>query len=329
MPDTLTSIMTFYRDKEPSRFSRYIGMGQIGKPCDRELWLTFHWAAKETIEGRIKRLMERGLREEPVLIADLKAIGCVINTHDTEGKQVFMRGEGLLGHLVGARDIKVESGLPEHPENPVVIDFKSANTKNFKKMLEHGVASEHPEYITQVNAYCGYSDVWIGAILVVCKDDDKMFIEFLVYDLFQFEQMRTKATQIIEAQSPPERKFYRDDYKTPCKFCKNQKVCYGDAFAEVNCRTCIHSTPIEDGTWTCEYGEKLTNEKQKIGCQRHLYIPELLPGFEAISGDDESITYIERSTKKTMINKTELTDREGFTSKDLFEGGYESTVLSI
>ena len=56
---------------------------------------------------------------------------------------------------------------------------------------------------------------------------------------------------------------------------------------EVNCRTCIHSTPTEDGGWICEQSKKaLTVADQREGCHLHLWMPSLFPSLEYTHADE-------------------------------------------
>ena len=47
---------------------------------------------------------------------------------------------------------------------------------------------------------------------------------------------------------------------------------------EVSCRSCLHSTPEKDGTWSCskDGGEDRCAADQLIACPDHLFIPALL-----------------------------------------------------
>jgi hypothetical protein len=70
-------------------------------------------------------------------------------------------------------------------------------------------------------------------------------------------------------------------------------LCHGNDRPEVNCRTCIHSTPEADGTWSCvQDGQKMVIDFdwQKKACEHHLFIPELLNREIAEAGKD-FITY--------------------------------------
>jgi hypothetical protein len=54
----------------------------------------------------------------------------------------------------------------------------------------------------------------------------------------------------------------------------------------VNCRTCLHATPV-DGGWACErYQRSLSEAEQRAGCENHLYLPALVPGEQVDAGPD-------------------------------------------
>lgn len=302
---TVEAIYKKYEERNPPKFSKYISMGQLDTACFRDLWLRFHWAAKEQIDGRILRLMARGHREEVELIKDLKDVGCLIFSHDRSQRQIFLRGQGILEHLVGARDWVAFGGLKEHPNTIVVMDGKTTNSAKYKKMLKEGVAAVYPEYIGQIMLYMGFSNIQLGAFIVVNKETDHMFIEYIEFDKDRFEALLQRARDLVTLDRPPMRLFSRSSkaFNNPCKFCKNQKVCYGDETPEVNCRTCIHASPVAGGVWLCERdGVELSPKKQLEGCGNHLYIPEMLEAYEPLSGDDEAITYMHKTKKVIRIN---------------------------
>ena len=63
-------------------------------------------------------------------------------------------------------------------------------------------------------------------------------------------------------------------------------VCHGKQAAEINCRTCLHATPI-DGGWQCaRHNKSLSEVDQRTACERHLYLPALIPGEQADAGED-------------------------------------------
>ena len=51
-------------------------------------------------------------------------------------------------------------------------------------------------------------------------------------------------------------------------------------------RTCLHATPI-DGGWQCaRHNKSLSEVDQRTACERHLYLPALIPGEQADAGED-------------------------------------------
>jgi hypothetical protein len=56
---------------------------------------------------------------------------------------------------------------------------------------------------------------------------------------------------------------------------------------ERHCRSCLHSTPIDDGAWHCaRHGFLLDRRTQETGCSAHLYIPDLIAGEQVDAGED-------------------------------------------
>lgn len=54
---------------------KHLGGSLIGRKCNRALWYTFRWAAKEKFEGRMLRLFDRGQREEFQFVKYLRRAG--------------------------------------------------------------------------------------------------------------------------------------------------------------------------------------------------------------------------------------------------------------
>ena len=72
--------------------------------------------------------------------------------------------------------------------------------------------------------------------------------------------------------------------------CDHAPVCHvkqvNAAAAEINCRTCLHATPVEGG-WHCARHDKALNDaQQRAACTQHLFIPSLVPGQQIDAGED-------------------------------------------
>jgi hypothetical protein len=78
-----------------------------------------------------------------------------------------------------------------------------------------------------------------------------------------------------------------------CKFCPSYDFCHiSKTTKQVNCRTCAHSTPKDDGTWHCaRWGDTIPTEAQYTGCNSHVLHPDLVPWKLTGSKGDWSAVY--------------------------------------
>ena len=118
----------------------------------------------------------------------------------------------------------------------------------------------------------------------MCKDTDELYVVRIEHDAAYAQGLLDKAQRVIFAMLPPERISF-DPAWYQCRLCDHAPVCHGQAAAEVNCRTCLHSTPV-DGGWHCTLHQRpLSEADQRAGCAQHLYLPALVPGEQIDAGD--------------------------------------------
>ena len=271
---TVDAIYKMYESKAEER-RPYLGCSTIGEECRRKLWLGFRWADSPTFPGRILRLFETGHREEERLIENLKAIGCRF-----EGSQheVSFFGGHMKGHIDGAF-----FGLPESPKTWHLFEAKTMSKKYFDALEKEGLEKSKPVYWAQAQIYMGGLELTRCAHITVCKDDDRIYLERIKFDETLYKSLLDKASAIIQAESPPDRISNSRGFYL-CKFCDHAAVCWHEKTPNVNCRTCVHSTPnIKTGLWDC--GREI---EAMDGC--HIYIPSLL-GKEPLNGDVDWIEY--------------------------------------
>jgi hypothetical protein len=82
-----------------------------------------------------------------------------------------------------------------------------------------------------------------------------------------------KALRIITSHYPLE-KISEDKTFYLCKMCQFFDVCHGGMMADRNCRTCTHSTPVNEGNWMCSEST-LTMFGPPSCCDDYQIIPEL------------------------------------------------------
>jgi hypothetical protein len=106
---------------------------------------------------------------------------------------------------------------------------------------------------------------------------------FTKYNEKEALKLIDKAERIIFTDHAPS-KISDNPSWYECKFCDFSDVCHNNIIPKVTCRTCLHSTPEENGTWSCAIGDW-----KKIGCEKHLFLPDLIG--EAVESSSQWVKY--------------------------------------
>lgn len=270
----------------------HLGCSLLGDSCERKLWYGFRWALPASFPGRVLRLFERGQREEEVFVADLKSIGCEVHERDIETGEQY-RVSAVGGHVGGSMDA-VAIGIPEAPKTWHLCEFKTHSDKYFKQLVKDGVQKSHPKHYAQMQLYMYLGGLTRALYLAVNKDNDELYAERVRLDEKYAAQLVAKGQALVEAAEPPAG-VGKDASWYECKICGFSDLCHQGAIPAVNCRTCCHSTPDTTGTegdWLCAVypGEPIPLDFQGGGCERHCYIPKLLP-WPAIDATDSGVVY--------------------------------------
>lgn len=281
---TVTAIYRGYEQARRDERRPHLGASVLGRECDRELWYIFRWATKAEHAGRLLRLFARGDLEEPRLIEDLRRIGVTVLDLDPDtGKQWDVRDLGE--HFGGSMDA-VALGVLEAPKTWHLLEFKTHNAKSFAKLLKDGVQQSKPEHWAQMQTYMHLAGLERALYLACNKDTDELYQERIHADAAAAIRLIERARRIIFAARPPAR-ISEDPAFFKCRFCDHRSICHEGNLPEVNCRTCIHSSPLEAGGWQCErWNKPISTEEQRVGCPNHLMHPDLVPGEQIDAGAD-------------------------------------------
>jgi len=313
---TATAIVRWYESK-PQEHRPHMGASLIGHQCNRYIWLTWRWALKPEFSGRMLRLFSTGQREELRLIEELRGIGATVWERDPDTGDQF-RVSACNGHFGGSLD-GVGKGLPEAPKSPCVLEFKTHNDKSFNDLCSKKVQGAKPQHYDQMTVYMGLMEIDRAMYMGVNKNNDDVYCEWVHFDKDHFAVLMDRAQHLIEQTASPE-PLSRDPSYYICKMCSFHKHCHGGLAAEMNCRTCCHSSPVENAAWSCGHHKKQIDDKtQRAGCEAHLMIPSLIPYAEAIDGGESWIAYKHRETGATFVNGQETIEAYGqsFSSKEL------------
>jgi len=277
----------------PQEHRPHLGASLIGDECKRKLWYVFRHVQTPSFEGRVLRLFDTGNRAEARFVEELRGIGCEVWEVDPNtGKQIHI--EQLGGHFSGSLDgiAKAKKGTPAYATmggKPHVTEFKTHGDKSFTALEKDGVMKSKPLHFAQMQVYAHLMKIERWLYMAVNKNTDALYIERGETEHKCAEYMIDKAGVVITSQNPPEgisdnAAWYQ------CKFCDfNGSVCHGKKLPEVNCRTCLHSTPdIKTGGWHCSCHCCGIKEAEGMVCAGidHLFIPDLVPLKQVNAGAD-------------------------------------------
>ena len=313
----LPTVQAIYRSYEQARDKAHrphLGGSQIGHHCDRFLWLLFRWADHEEHDGRLLRLFDHGNVEEGRLVRDLRSIGVTVYDVDPNtGRQWLFTAFG--GHF----GLSLDGAGKGFPESSAwhALEFKTYNDKGFAQLQKHGVEKHKPQHAAQMQIGMELADLDRAFYLAVNKNTDALYGERLKRDPEQGQRLLNRAERVIFSEEPLEKISERPDWYE-CKYCPMYNLCHQGGTAEVNCRTCVHSTPMRDGTWHCaRHDATLSTKEQREGCGYHLMRPDLMGHGKATDAGDDWIEY--QSDRGTFRNGVER-DRGVYTSAELRGG---------
>jgi hypothetical protein len=275
--------------EEPPR--PHFGLSQAGHHCARWLWLGFRWAVvvrEHTEKGNIRtrgqllRLFQRGHREEAIVRELLERAGCVFAV--PEGEQFSV---SFGGHVSGSLDGIILSGVPGAEKSAHVWECKTHGLKSFTHLEANGLQKSKLIHWAQCQSYMhgthrkdfqGPRLVKRALYTAVCKDDDRIYTERVRYDADAAQALENKSHGIVSEPGLP-LGVSIDPTWYQCKMCDGWDLCHGSRVTrEVNCRTCAHSTPEADGTWSCaRFGGEMPLAWTREAHECHAMHPELVP----------------------------------------------------
>lgn len=251
------------QDKHPRP---HLGASLLGHYCDRYIWLSFRWAITSNFSGRILRLFRRGQDEETKVIEWLELIGFSV-----DGSQARV---DFGSHVSGSCDGIVNG--------EAVLEIKTHNRKSFEQLSKEGVRTSKTEHYTQMQAYMKGLGLTKALYFAVCKDDDRIYTQWIDYDDNHATAKIEKAKRIaLSDESPATISNNPSWYR--CKMCDAHDICHGSKETKkTNCRTCAWSTALADSTWRCEKNSKsLDFIDQVLGCEEYERHPHMTPEFFA------------------------------------------------
>lgn len=280
---TIASLIDAAHASEADKPRPHLGASILGHPCDRWLWLSFRWAAREDFTGRILRLFRRGHAEEAWITADLRRIG--MDVRDSQTRVDFGK------HVSGSLDGIIQSGVPGSAKRHVA-EYKTHSLKSFNALVAKGVEASKPMHYAQMQVYMHGTGIDRALYVAVCKDDDRIHTERVRYSKGEAERLvaRGHALTMADRMPPP---ISTDPSWFQCKFCPAYAMCHQKQPTRfANCRTCAHVTIRDDDVHCSRWDDVIPTSFQHDGCDDHVLHPDLVPWEMEGSEDGLSVTWV-------------------------------------
>lgn len=277
------------RDEDDYPFRGHLGASVIGHSCDRYLWYHFRWVKMPSHSARLLRIFRRGRTEEERIINMLRSTGLVISSTvielcenmglPPEPRSIdIMRSYGLDVYTPNtvephSEQQQIKVNLPPHlggsldgilhvPENYVgmfgyfmPIEIKTHNKNSFSAMKKNGdsIRWNVPQHFVQGNTYAVKTGCSHFLYVAENKNDDELYLKQEVAESSVTALNVVRAEQIIYQEH--EKHTAKTTEKWRCRMCDFAATCHrkkNDAIDIArNCRTCVFSRPLNDGSWTC------------------------------------------------------------------------------
>lgn len=222
----------------------YLGMSGLGHPCRRYIWASWRWYAIEDFSPRLRRLFDRGHKEEFRVYRWLRLAGAeVIPIDFRTGEQFeFISCDGhVKGHCDGIINFH---GLRN-------LEIKTMNDANFKQAVKiNRIQQSQPKHYYQNQRYMHALKMDEAVYVAVNKNTDALHFEIVEKNERDIEWLLDRENELIGATTLPPAMHTKPN-KYPCTMCGMHEMCFGKQKPVVTCRSCKFGALAPKGAWKC------------------------------------------------------------------------------
>lgn len=290
---TLAAVDSALEDCQEKRDSNGIGMGAIGRECERQIWYDFRWISEIRHNAETLKKFADGHHGEDLMAKRLRLVdGITLITEDPETGRQY-RWQDFGGHFIGYMDGAI-LGLIQAAKTWHVWEHKETAEKKFAKLMKlraelgekNALKAWDPVYYAQGQLYMHYSGMDRHYLTASTPGGRNQTSVRTDADPAEALRLVAKANRIIKFDYPPER-ISTDPSFYLCKWCSHASACHDHQGMRATCRSCLHVTPESDGSWSCaRWGKALSYNEQQSACEAHLFIPDLVGGQRVDAGED-------------------------------------------
>lgn len=201
-----------------------LALSQVGK-CERNLWASIHDVPEDSpVEPRVLELFALGNTIEDHLVRALRDAGYGVEDRDPATGQQFR----IV--MCGARASGRTDGIVTIPSDGrrVLLEIKSASAKQYD-LLEaaESFLAWNPVYYDQVQIYLGELRLDECLVLVYCKNDSRIWSEYVRLDIQRHRELVQKVERIVSAEAMPDRPAEATARGSKfCQWCPRAEWCW-------------------------------------------------------------------------------------------------------
>lgn len=194
------------------------------------------WKARKKFDGKMINILARGTRDEELTVAELRAIGFEIITHDDQGRQFGFRAcheKGAARYRGRIDGIVMKSPMPEI-KTPCLWEHKALNHKTWTAVKSGGILKHKPGYYLQVQDYMATMDLKANPCMFTLrnKDSELLNVELIPFDLKAEADVKEHVGKIIGAHRPEDLPQAGASISAPvCSWCEFKDKCWTAASA--------------------------------------------------------------------------------------------------
>lgn len=174
-----------WKDEERS----HLGGSLIGDDCQRKLWYGFRWCGGEKPSPRIKRLFDRGHKEEDRFIDYLTGIGCKVYPFDTKWRLI---------HIPNTEQYTVTEIDNLSPD--MLASDVSDDPTHIKKANELGITFPIQWRVSAVQGHFGGSLDGKGYLPENYPIKEQILFEFKTHNDSSFQKLKKEGMKLSKPQ---------------------------------------------------------------------------------------------------------------------------------
>lgn len=177
-----------YCDKKWKDENRtHLGFSMIGDECQRKLWYGFRWCKMPKPDPRIKRLFDRGHKEEDRFIDYLQGIGCKVYAFDPKWR---------LGYIPNTDKYTVlEAHKFQGKDSMFVVDV-SDDLQHIQRANEQGITYPVQWKVSASNGHSGGSLDGRGYLPESYGLTEEILFEFKTHGDKSFRELKAKGMKM-------------------------------------------------------------------------------------------------------------------------------------